>query len=500
MVVPQPWLALALGAIVIAGVVRLARAARSAGRVRAAQSGPGTIALGRAREGTPVALHEHQLAAHGLILGASGAGKSTTLLRLLTERIAHGGPVVALDLKGSPAFAGTLAAAAAQAGRPFRLWTPDGPAHWNPLARGNPSMLKDKLIASERFTEPHYQRAAERYLQTVLTVLAALEPGSAPTLAQVVALSEPQRLATAVRRLPGPLRTSVQDYLSTLSPDQVSAVRGLATRLAIVTESHIGRFLTPPEANGGPVIDLLAALRGEAVVVFSLNSSSYGQLAAQIGTMVVQDLVAAAGERLQAGGPLPQTLVAIDEFSGLGSDHVVALFARGRESGLSVLVASQELADFARAGPGARDQILGNTAIKVVHRQDVPGSARMAAELSGTHWVWDETRHFGPTSLLGSLTPRGTRRQVERFLVSPGEVASLRTGEALLITKVPETQVQIVHVSPPAVVAPARPETTAPPPITDRASGPPALPRRLQRSAPARATPAPRRGREGPEL
>ena len=42
-----------------------------------------------------------------------------------------------------------------------------------------PTELKDKLIATERFTEPHYQRAAERYVQTVLQVLARAHPGPA---------------------------------------------------------------------------------------------------------------------------------------------------------------------------------------------------------------------------------------------------------------------------------------------------------------------------------
>ncbi len=75
-------------------------------------------------------------------------------------------------MKGSPAFARALAEAAAAAGRAVRVWTLDGGAHWNPLAHGNATELKDKLIATERFTEPHYQRAAERYVQTVLQVSA----------------------------------------------------------------------------------------------------------------------------------------------------------------------------------------------------------------------------------------------------------------------------------------------------------------------------------------
>ena len=142
-----------------------------------------------------------ELSAHGLILGASGAGKSTTLLRILTEQIARGLPVVAIDMKGSPAFARVLAEAAAGARRPFTCWSIDGSAHWNPLQHGNATELKDKLMATERFTEPHYQRAAERYVQVVLNVLAAAHPGRPPVLAEVVALMDPHRLPSALPTL-----------------------------------------------------------------------------------------------------------------------------------------------------------------------------------------------------------------------------------------------------------------------------------------------------------
>ena len=115
----------------------LARRGRAAATRRADSSAgrDGAFALGRrARAVAPLMLSDRQLSAHGLILGASGAGKSTTLLTILTEQIRRGRPVVAIDMKGSPAFARELRGAAAAAGRPFAVWTLDGPAHWNPLA------------------------------------------------------------------------------------------------------------------------------------------------------------------------------------------------------------------------------------------------------------------------------------------------------------------------------------------------------------------------------
>ena len=70
----------------------------------------------------------------------------------------------------------------------FIQWTPDGGAHWNPLAVGNATELKDKLLATERFTEPHYRRAAERYLQLAIQVALEADPQQQLTLAGVVEL------------------------------------------------------------------------------------------------------------------------------------------------------------------------------------------------------------------------------------------------------------------------------------------------------------------------
>ena len=280
----------------LAVAVRVARR-RSGRRGAAAQPRDATL-LGSDRRGGELTLDDRQLSAHGLILGASGAGKSTTLLTVLTDHIRRGRPVVAIDMKGSPAFARELASAAASSGRTFRLWTPDGPDRWNPLGHGNATELKDKLIATERFTEPHYQRAAERYLQAALGVLHTAHPERAATLDEVVSAMDPRRLAVMLRGLPRDQATRVQDYLGSLSADQLSAIRGLGTRLAIVSESHTGRFLSPSGADDGASIDLRTALAGEQVVLFSLNSSTYGKLAAQIGTLAVQDLVTAAGHSL----------------------------------------------------------------------------------------------------------------------------------------------------------------------------------------------------------
>lgn len=445
LILPTPLsIGLLASAFILQAAVRTLRHAREQAAERVAP-GAGAILLGRDRAGRPVVLEDRQLSAHALILGASGAGKSTTLLSVLGNHIQRGSPVVAIDMKGSPAFEAGLAAAAAASGRRLRVWSLDGSEPWNPLRHGNATELKDKLISTERFTEPHYQRAAERYTQLALQVLMETRPERPPTLRDVVALLDPVRLGRLTASLPAARAAQVTEYLSTLSTDQQSAVRGLGTRLAIISESHTGGFLEDRDAQG---IDLRRSLNGGDVVLFSLNSSIYGKLSAQLGTLAIQDLVAATGRRLHEAtvGSRPQALVGIDEFSALGSDNLISLLARGRESGVSVLLATQELADLDRAGRGFRDQVLGVTAVKVFHRQDVPASAELAAKMAGTERVWEHTLRVGQSPLLRSGMSRGTKREVERFVVSPNEIRSLRTGQAMLITKMPSAQVRMLQV------------------------------------------------------
>jgi len=480
MISPPVWV-VALTATVATAVI-LARTSAYLRRRREAQRDPpsGTVALGRDAGGARVVLTDQQLSAHALILGATGAGKSTTLLAVLAEHVRCGRPVVAIDMKGSPAFARSLADAAASVGRPFRVWTFDGPGRWNPLAHGNPTELKDKLIASERFTEPHYQRAAERYVQTVLQVLEHVHPRDPPTLEEVVNLMDPRRVSGLLRHAPRQLAERVQDYLATLSSDQLSAIRGLGTRLALITESQAGPYLAP--AAGQEAIDLRDGLTRGHVVLFSLNSARYGGLASQLGTLVIQDLVAATGHRLLDPGREGPATVGIDEFSALRSDNVISLLARCRESGVSVLLATQELADLDRAAPGLRDQVLGSTAVKIIHRQDVPRSAQTIAQMAGTETVWEQTRHTAAHPVFGDHdTGRGTRREAERFLVHPNAISSLPPGEAVLITKVPRAAVRTVRVAP-TRAARERPRVPAAP--TPQRSPTSELPTRADRRGP----------------
>ncbi|QBI20231.1 DUF853 family protein [Egibacter rhizosphaerae] len=134
------------------------RAARMRRRLERDASRPaGAVVLGMDPRGDPVRVTTEQLAAHALLVGASGSGKTTTALHLTGTLVHQQHPVAVIDLKGDPEVAEQLRGEAAHAGVPFAQWTPEGPGVWNPLGRGDATRLKEKLIAGEQFSEPHYR-------------------------------------------------------------------------------------------------------------------------------------------------------------------------------------------------------------------------------------------------------------------------------------------------------------------------------------------------------
>ncbi len=142
--------------------------------------------------------------------------------------------------------------------------------------------------------------------------------------------------------------------------------------------------------GGVPALDLLEAVRGGAVAYFGLEADRLPLLSRMLAAAIVGDLLAVAAScQLR---PVP-TLVAIDEFSAIAPDGVARLFGRARAAGFSLLLATQELADLRAAAPELLEQVLGSLTSLISHRQMVPASATLIADVAGTQGAWTSTVH-----------------------------------------------------------------------------------------------------------
>src|SRR5581483_3725657 len=242
---------------------------------------------------------------------------------LLAERaIADGRAVIVVDPKGDRAMRARLADAAARGGRRLLEWTPAGPCSYNPYARGGETEIADRLLAGERFTEPHYLRQAQRYLGHAIRALRSC--GREVDLAAIVEMLDPSALELLLREAEPERAAAGHAYMDSLTERQMRDLAGVRDRLAIVRESDVGRWL-----GADASFDLLDACRQGAVVLFGLEADSRPLLAQMIGAAIVADLQSTVAA-LQGRPAL--TLVVIDEFSALGARNVTALFGRARSA------------------------------------------------------------------------------------------------------------------------------------------------------------------------
>jgi hypothetical protein len=392
------------------------------------------VAIGFSRKGelvrVPIAGARSVMA---LIVGATGSGKTILMLLLALAAIKRGQGVIFIDPKGDDYVRDQLREAAARARVNLLNWEPLGDVVYNPFDRGSNTEIADKLLAAEIFTEPHYQRLAQRYLGHLIRALRLADVDV--TLATVVEYMNPGRLATLTRRMAPSDARPLIDYLETLTPQQERDLAGTRDRLAIPAESDVGPALDP--ATGGVQIDLRDTLDRGDVVLFRLEADRRPLVAAMVGAAIIQDLVAIDDERQH--GEQRLGLVIVDEYSAVGAPQIGRLFGRGRGARLSQVLGTQEFGELESidsnavgGGGSVLNQTGGNLEVLLAGRQNMPDSAETIASIAGTRGAWITTQQTH-TPAAGLLTGLGSRSRGREYVIHPDTIKSLDVGEVAVI-------------------------------------------------------------------
>jgi hypothetical protein len=409
----------------------------------------GEIILGHTRTRIVKLLRGRESGRHVGVIGAPGSGKSTTIATLLEQHVRgvdgdHHGAVI-VDPKGDATIAKAARSAAEAAGVPFIEFTPQGGVVYDMLAGGDVDRRTDKILAAEEWTEPHYLAGATTYLREVMRTLDAT--GTRPTLSKVLDLMDPDRHESRGGGAGPVYAKELADYLGALTPRQRGDLSGLRDRIAALARSDMAAWLDPDRNPQAPCLDLAAAIKAKAVVLFSLQADDYPMLSKKLAAAIVLDLIAVA-QRHQ-NDPIP-TFVALDEFGAIDSDMVLRLLARARGAGFSVTLAAQTLADFTAASrDGAMaTRVIGNLNAMIVGRLNDSDEAEWIAKVAGTKDSWTTTQR---TNLLLPAN-EGTRTLGRDFIVHPDQIKNLRRGEAAVIGLDPipgQRRVEIAAIRPP---------------------------------------------------
>jgi hypothetical protein len=387
-------------------------------------------ALGYRADGQLVTIADAEARQHVLVCGSTGAGK-TTAIRHVLDGVAHRSPVVLVDCKASPSLRRAVEAIPRSL-----VWTIGGELGWDAL-RGDPTCFASKMLAAEPYgpNAAIYRASAERYVQWVARLLAWTHTPRDPRA--IADLLNPKAFALRLRELRNDAPEAwwarhgepIAQRLGEMGKAEEEGIAGFKVRFGAVVE---GVAEDSFGADAGALV-LEDAIRDGRVVLFSLDAATYPSVAAKLGAWVLLDLVRVAGLLQAEERPF---YVVVDEFSALGQEgrHVVPLLARAREAGAAVVLATQGLADLERVDRALPQQIVQNTAVRVLLRQQSAEDALAWARHLGELEREEVSRRFEPVGFFGGTQDTGQYQTHWRrdYHVRPEELQALGTGEAIV--------------------------------------------------------------------
>lgn len=428
--------------------------------------------LGVTDYGKKIVQTDDEGSAHTLVVGASGVGKTTTMMLEARDIIARGHALVFVDLKGGQDVPAILADYAERYDRKFVHWlmhnpreeytgpATSGPAYYDPLGRGDSTRRKDLIIEGRSWSEDYYKILASSYLQTAFEVSIAVPANNdIDAFSDIISLLEPDNLKARALNLPldsyyNSVREDVDRWVGgkKLSDGERNAISGVRDELQTIRSSVAGRWLRR-DPNNDNDINLKRVADEGTIVVFSLDASNYGGLSKLIANLIIQDLKTVTSELRRAPSRNPLH-VFIDEFSSADSDNIIGLINKARDAKVPVTLSTQALADLKKVDEAFLDQLLGIINCFIIHRANQDTDAEVYAGLTGKEKRWKIRYGVEHSSGLlggmgrGSGTGEGHVEEEEDFRVSPSEIQDLMKGQIIYLAKSPKLVIERVTVIP----------------------------------------------------
>lgn len=396
------------------------------------------------QDGTLIAVDEiitdREANAHLLIAGATGSGKTTTIANFIERCCQLHITCCVVDGKGDAGLLNLCRDLTKKYERPlymFSLTYPEDSCHYNPLRHGGATELKDKIIGTSDWTEPHYKLSAERYLQNAFHIL--LNTGSNVDLINASQnLREDNLLSLARGGNEEAIRAALA--IQNLTKKEIEGYQGMFSRLMVFTEADLELRNLLTDTNDPRTLDIRDAMDEGALILFSLSSSKYSQYAPMIARLVIMDIktVVAERERRRLGeeANAGRVYAIFDEFSDYANPEFYNILRQARSASFHVILALQEIATLPEQDA---KQVLANTNTKIIHAQRNPDSAELFATTIGTKMtaVWTEQVNADMETGKRELTGGGTVKKDRSFIVHPDKIKQLDTGQAYLLRSNP---------------------------------------------------------------
>jgi len=330
-----------------------------------------------------------ELGRHGLILGATGSGKTVAITHLIAGAALRGDSVVIFDFRGDQVNdALTLLAGRVAPSLVKVIDLRDSSPHmgFDPLGgAGLPHKRALNVAASVKASSDSFGIQLEETLRYFLTALA--EAGEPLTQLEPAFYDDTYRSwlierieSENVRAFVSRFHEMRDDRKATLAMPVMNKLSGVfATRKlrAILSDRNPINLKEHLDQDGSVLLVSLAVD----------ETSDVGRLfgALFLGCLT-QIMFSRVGEAEHRRNPV---LLLLDEFSHFAGEDIGSIIAEGRRFGFSVICAHQTLS---QVNPNLRSLILGNVGLKMAFRLGRDDAQTMSAVLTGDRKAIDFTR------------------------------------------------------------------------------------------------------------
>lgn len=349
---------------------------------------------------------------HTHVVGATGSGKSVLLENLILADVKNGLGALIIDPKGDRSFFERIRRECRALGREEDLHLisanyPEESRAWNPCRLGDVAEVHSKLINPWTFSEPFYKKSCHHALLHALNTLADQD---------------------------GPyFLTDVQRHIRS-APVPKDHVQGLDLDLGNLIHSEWQELLMAgPPKHGLRELSIIDAVRKSEIIFIDLPAEGKSTQSELVGKLFLQELMLISGLRkvypnLRTGKPF---MVYVDEFDAFANESFITFLNKGRSSDFAIHLSHQTLSDLEKVSPEFKRQVLGNTNVRFVFRQDDPEDAETWASFFGTADVVKKTYRTSG----GQETGESSNRLSREFIIHPDGIKTLMTGECIYSAK-----------------------------------------------------------------
>lgn len=383
----------------------------------------------------PILQSMKEVAGHVVVTGTTGAGKTTLCICYAIQRMLKGHVVVVIDPKGTPELQHAMRYLAAQLERPYVEIDPAKPhrsSRFNLLGNFNRSTeIPSRVLAIESSKASDFMAfgwvfmsrlvAAMQVASVSVTlselrrrILAGPDLGTADLLDICIHrwLEAHAGSPACAAHARSPLSALIGDYRARcdLGVPSSPVIDGL-----LATHSHDRAHYSKVSFNINPLLDKLTAsgldalfspdtddvtsdapvwspramAERRAVVYVRTDSLSDAEVGSAIGTMLLSNIVAYAGERYntsKAGEYGTRVSVICDEAAETINVPAIQLMNKGRQAELDTLLLTQDIADFEYklASESLCNMVLGNSNTLISFRVTSERTQRYVQNRLGT--------------------------------------------------------------------------------------------------------------------